>query len=175
MSNRLMKGLLFQLTLGAVVVSLTGIAYTSGLSTVRIEDRCDPATFNAVVGDGTCVADLGTTFDEFIAELAATQSVEHWRFKEDEFHIRAGEAVNAFNIGGEVHSFTHVQNFGGGVVGVLNDLSGAGAITPECAAGFVPVFPGTSSAPQVLTTTGVHRFQCCIHPWMRSEVTVRNR
>jgi plastocyanin len=175
MPQRTVKGLLFQLTLAAVVVWLTGIAaYTSGLQTVRIEDRCDPATFNEAVGDGTCIADLGTTFDEFIAELVADQEARHWRFKEDEFHVDAGEAVNSFNIGGEVHSFTHVQNFGGGVVPVLNDLSGAGPITAECAAGFVPVFPGTSSAPQVLKP-GLHRFQCCIHPWMRSEVTVRRR
>ena len=173
MSQRTSRSMALHLGLGVVVASLTGVAvYTSGVSTIRIEDRCDPASFNAAVAPGTCVQDGGTTFDEFIAELRATGVAEHWRFKEDEFHIRAGEAVNAFNIGGEVHSFTEVRNFGGGVVQVLNDLSGAGPTIQECTA-LVPVPPGTTTAAKVLTRPGVHKFQCCIHPWMRSEVTVR--
>src|SRR5215510_6884185 len=105
MSQRSTRSLALHLGLGVVVASLTGVGvYTSGVNTVRIEDRCDPASFDAAVGPGTCIQDGGTTFDEFIAELQATGVAEHWRFKEDEFHIRAGEAVNAFNIGGEVHS-----------------------------------------------------------------------
>ena len=175
MSGRSMRSVALQLGLGVIVASLTGVAvYTSGVNTVRLEDRCDPASFDAAVAPGTCVKDLGTTFDEFLAELQATGVAHHWRFKEDQFQIRAGEAVNALNIGGEVHSFTEVQNFGGGVVPLLNDLSGAGGIVPECTA-LVPVLPDGTSAPKVLTTPGVHKFQCCIHPWMRSEITVRRR
>jgi plastocyanin len=173
MSQRSIRSLALHLGLGVVVASLAGVAvHSSSVSTVRIEDRCDPATFDAAVAPGTCVQDGGTTFDEFIAELQATGVAHHWRFKEDEFDIRAGQAVNAFNIGGEVHSFTEVKNFGGGVVSVLNDLSGAGPIIQECKA-LVPVLPGAASEVKVLTTPGVHKFQCCIHPWMRSEVTVR--
>lgn len=175
MSERSLKGLALHLALGVAVVSLTGVAVSSsGVRTVRIEDRCDPATFNAAVGDGTCVGDGDETFEEFIAEVTDDQEARHWRFKEDAFEVRVGEAVNTFNIGGEVHSFTAVAQFGGGVVPLLNDLSGNPVFAPECAA-FVPVFPNASGAPVVLNKTGVQRFQCCIHPWMRTEVTVRRR
>ena len=175
MSERSIRSLALHLVLGAAVVSLTGVAVSSSsVRTVRIEDRCDPATFNAVLGDGACVGDGEETFDEFIAELEATKEARHWRFKEDDFDVRAGEAVNTFNIGGEVHSFTKVATFGGGVVPPLNDLSGNPVFAPECAA-LEAILPGGSSEPMVLTTPGVHRFQCCIHPWMRTEVTVRRR
>lgn len=175
MSERSLKGLALHLVLGAAVVSLTGVAVSSSdVRTVRIEDRCDPATFNAAVGDGTCVGDGDETFDEFIAELTDDQEARHWRFKEDQFDARVGDAVNTFNIGGEVHSFTAVAKFGGGVVPILNDLSGNPEFAPECAA-LVPIFPGASGPAVTLNTPGVKRFQCCIHPWMRTEVTVRRR
>jgi hypothetical protein len=187
MSRRSVKGLVLHLALAGVVTALSGAAlYSSSLTTVRLEDRCDPATFNAAIGPGTCVGDRDTTFDEFVAEIAATGEARHWRFKEDEFHVRAGESVNSFNIGGESHTFTRVANFGGGFVPLLNDLSGAGAIVPECiptpnpqgqlvAPGPELVAPGADGNPVLLTKTGVQRFQCCVHPWMRSEVTVRSR
>lgn len=187
MSERSIRGLALHLVLGVAVVSLTGVAVSSSsVRTVRIEDRCDPATFNAVLGDGACVGDGEETFDEFIAELEATREARHWRFKEDDFDVRVGEAINTFNIGGEAHTFTNVAQFGGGFVPELNALSGAGGIVPECipvvneAGQFVspgPLleFPGQSGADRTLTRTGVERFQCCIHPWMRTEVTVRRR
>src|SRR5262249_33861832 len=96
MSQRNSRSMALHLGLGVVVASLTVVAvYTSGVSTIRIEDRCDPASFNAAVRPGTCVQDGGTTFDEFIAELRATGVAEHWRFKEEEVHIRARRAGKA--------------------------------------------------------------------------------
>jgi hypothetical protein len=188
MSQRSFKSLVLHLVLGAVVVSLSGAAlYSSGMQTVRIEDRCDPTTFNAALQDpNACVGDGDTTFDEFIAQVIANGGAEHWRFKEDEFHVRAGESVNSFNLGGEAHTFTPVKNFGGGFVDLLNQLSGAGPIVPECIPtpdadgnlvkpGPVLVFPDTNGDPNLLATKGVQRFQCCVHPWMRSVVTVRTR
>jgi hypothetical protein len=32
--------------------------------------------------------------------------------------------------------------------------------------------PGQTSVPQTLSV-GVHKFQCLVHPWMRTVVTVR--
>jgi plastocyanin len=176
-SKRSVKGFVFHVALAGVVAALSGAAlYSSGLQTVRLEDRCDPETFNAALGDGTCVGDRNTTFDEFNAEFAATGSVDHWSFKEDEFHVRKGESVNSFNIGGEAHTFTPVAQFGGGFVPPLNAF--AGPTVPECAlpgvlATLVPA--GGESDPIVLDTKGVQRFQCCIHPWMQSVVTVRKK
>ena len=38
---------------------------------IRLLDDCDPATFNAVLGDGACIGNGHTTFAEFIEELEA--------------------------------------------------------------------------------------------------------
>jgi hypothetical protein len=62
-----------------------------------------------------------------------------------------------------------VNEFGGGLVPPLN-----GALTPapECNPGAV-VFLRNGQA-QTLTglDPGLHKFQCCIHPWMRGTVRV---
>jgi plastocyanin len=188
MFQRSLRSFTIHIGLAGAVASLSGVAlYSSGSQTVRIEDRCDPATFNAALEDpNACVGDGDTTFDEFIADTIANGGAEHWRFKEDEFHVRVGESVKSFNEGGEAHTFTPVAKFGGGFVDVLNVLSGAGAIVPECiptldkdknfvAPGPEFVFPNAAGKSKLLDTKGVQRFQCCVHPWMRSVVTVRNR
>jgi hypothetical protein len=43
-------------------------------------DDCDPATFNAMFGPGTCVKDGTTTFQAFIAQLLAQGRAPAWRF-----------------------------------------------------------------------------------------------
>src|ERR1051325_9972648 len=40
---------------------------------VRIQDQCDPATFNATFGPGTCTGSGQTTFDHFIGEVTNAQ------------------------------------------------------------------------------------------------------
>src|SRR4051794_8330180 len=47
--------------------------------TVKMRDDCDPATFNANVGPGTCAGKGDTTFQEFTAELAKEGQVGDWR------------------------------------------------------------------------------------------------
>jgi plastocyanin len=97
-----------------------------------------------------------------------------WLFAPGIVRLREGQAVQARNIGGEAHTFTEVDDFGGGIVPVLNDLSGNPVPAPECVqlgpADFIP--PGGVSAPDV-EEPGVHHYQCCIHPWMRADVVVR--
>jgi plastocyanin len=82
--------------------------------------------------------------------------------------------VQAQNNGGEVHTFTEVDEFGGGIVPPLNVLSGNPLPAPECLqlglGDFIPA--GGQSAPD-LEDPGVHHYQCCIHPWMRADVIVR--
>ena len=175
-----------------VVVSLLVIAAAAivGKSAVefRIRDDCDPATFNAAVGPGTCVEtfDGDTTFEEFLEELGEDKEVGSWRFNPDETRVDRGQATLLESRAGETHTFTRVAKFGGGFVPVLNDLSGAGEIVPECGVGEIPAPPSNTN---IFVPAGAHvpgptggsadlprgktRWQCCIHPWMRSEITVR--
>src|SRR4051812_17957355 len=91
--------------LGAVVaLLLLGFAGTAQADSgsgkgraevVRIQDRCDPDTFNAALGDGACVGDGDTTFDEFNDEFLAKGSVGHWRFHPEDLTIRVGQSVKA--------------------------------------------------------------------------------
>jgi len=152
---------------------------------VNMMDACDPETFNATIGPGTCVQRQGgVTFSEFIAELTRTQKAGAWHFAPPQFTAGAGLTLVAVNQGGEVHSFTTVANFGGGFIAPLNALSGNTALAPECAAvvggvlvpgpGFLPrrVPPGGTTT-VTLGGAGMVKFQCCIHPWMRSVVRVQ--
>ena len=83
----------------------------------------------------------------------------------------------AINRGGEVHTFTEVEEFGGGIVPPLNDLSHNPVVAPECAS-LDPddfVAPGATYREEALEHAGTARFQCCIHPWMRLEVKVAEK
>jgi hypothetical protein len=160
-----------------LAAALTGVAARltaeQSAQVVQVRDDCDPATFNAAIGDGTCIGDGDTTFADFLAEVTAKQSAEQWRFNPD--RMSEPRRIVAQNRGGETHTFTRVAAFGGGVVGLLNDLSGNPDPAPECKDGAkfgASVVPPGASLP-VNSVAGGDKFQCCIHPWMRT--TVRNR
>jgi hypothetical protein len=138
-----------------------------------MSDDCDSATFNARNGPGTCIGGGRTTFDQFVAQLQAFQFAPLWRFEPPSAEVHRNTVLVAKNIGAEVHTFTHVQNFGGGIVPLLNQLTNNPIETPECkalGAGDM-VAPGDSFE---LSTHRVHaremKIQCCIHPWMRTVV-----
>ena len=89
-----------------------------------------------------------------------------------------GQSIVIENRGGETHTFTPVAEFGGGFVTELNGISGNPVPAPECLnfglivfipAGGIEVGPtaGSSELP-----VGSHKFQCCIHPWMRTVIDV---
>jgi plastocyanin len=162
-----------------IAVGLAGFAsrtvgFASDVRIVAMNDQCDPESFNAAVGPGTCVNNGGVSFDKFIAELMHTQQAGAWHFTPDPVRLRDGQAVQAQNHGGETHTFTEVDEFGGGIVPPLNELSGNPVPAPEClqlgGGDFIP--PGGKSDADV-ETPGVHHYQCCIHPWMRTDVIVR--
>ena len=158
----------------------TAVAVGSGGPRVLMKDDCDPATFNAAIGPGTCVGNGTTTFQSFVAQLQANglianKSAKGWAFSPVRLDVDAGRSFVAVNRGGETHSFTEVANFGGGCVAILNALLGGLTAVPEC--GNPAKFPGTLvPAGGTLTVSGlspgVHRFECLIHPWMRAVVTV---
>jgi hypothetical protein len=143
-------------------------------------DECDPTTFNAALGPDFCknVA-LGsfTTLADLFAEAQAGHPDPNWDFEPDTVNIKEDTNLSVVDQGGEPHTFTEVAHFGGGFIPELN---GPGEQTiPECAGGFGKVavaktrilqgsqvqIPGLSK--------GEHRFECCIHPWMRVKVEVK--
>jgi plastocyanin len=159
-----------------LLVPTAGASAASATRQVQMLDDCDPATFNAAIGPGTCVKDGGTTFQAFIGQLLAQGRAPAWRFAPGQLKLDAGGTLAAHNRGGEDHTFTEVANFGGGCIAALNDLLGLTPV-PECAG-----FPGGAFAATLVpaggtvTTAplppGIHRYECLIHPWMQTTVTV---
>jgi len=90
-----------------------------------------------------------------------------WRNEPSHSEFEEGEKIHVRNAGGRGHTFTEVAQFGGGFVGGLN----VGTQTaPECAAA-VALPPG-ARVTLAASGVGIHRFQCCIHPWMRATIRV---
>ena len=118
-----------------------------------MRDDCDPAHLRRGRGSGTCVGDGDTLFQDFIDEVLGTGSAEKWRFNSD--RTEADRAVNAENRGGETHSFTEVNHFGGGFIPVLNGgqvplvecaaRDQNGALIPDGKGNFVPALPAILS------------------------------
>ena len=143
---------------------------------VAILDDCDPedAAWNAT---GGCVLRGGVVTEaEFIALLTSPLSlsvVGHpaWRMDPTYLRVANGTTVRVSNLGGRLHTFTKVAQFGGGRVPPLNvGLTAA----PECA----PTAPNPNNLPPgerlelSNLSAGNHRYQCCIHPWMRALIKV---
>ena len=104
--------------------------------TIHIRDYCDPASFDAAVGPGTCVRDTSDgaiTFSGFVTELGADKSVGAWRFAPEQILVSQGTTLQLQNLGGETHTFTEVKRFGGGFLDFLNVPSGNPVPAPECA------------------------------------------
>ena len=143
---------------------------------VTMFDACDPETFNAAIGDGTCIRSGGVRFDKFLEQLGLHHSIGGWHFAPPSVSMRVGQTLVAQNRGGETHTFTEVEEFGGGIVPLLNQLTGLTTVAPECqrlAGGdFIP--PGGSSSEKE-EEAGVEKYQCCIHPWMRAEVRIKEK
>ena len=172
----------------AAALVLTG---TSNPLAIRIQGPCDPATFNAAIGPGTCVGNGEITFAHFITELTAAQKVGSWHFDPAAGTVAPGTVLSLENRAGETHTFTKVKEFGGGFIGFLNQLSGTPVPAPECAlvAGGMliprPESPsnifveaetteaGPTAGGPVLPSGTTTKFQCCIHPWMRTELRTK--
>jgi len=195
------RKLLFVTTITIALAICAFILFTrvvgaqSNTITILMRDACDPVTFNAAVGPGTCVAgDHGTTpFGLFIEELTQDRIAGAWRFnplldasagnfKLVTLNLTAGQQTVIQNLGGETHTFTRVKEFGGGNVPPLNALSGNPVPAPECSVSLpesntnVIVEAGKSEAGPTAGTSAlpeeVTKWQCCIHPWMRMIVAV---
>ena len=145
-------------------------------------DECDPKTFNAALGPDFCkniaLAPLGfaTKLAELFKEAAAGTPDPGWDFEPDIVRIKEGTPLSVVDEGGEPHTFTEVKKFGGGFVEGLN---GGEEMVPECEGGFKNLEVARTRVIQGSTiqvpglSKGEHRFQCCIHPWMRVKVEVK--
>jgi plastocyanin len=149
------------------------------LAQVVALDECDPTTFNVALGPDFCkniALGYSTTLTDLLQEAANGTPDPKWDFEPDTLHIPEGTIVSVVDQGGEPHTFTEVRNFGGGFIPGLN---GGAAPVPECAAGFSSVAVAKTRILQGSHTEvtglakGEHRFQCCIHPWMRMTVDVK--
>ena len=167
-------------TMAAIVALLlvpaAGASAAGATRQVQMLDDCEPATFNAAIGPGTCIKDGTTTFQAFIGQLLAQGRAPAWRFAPGQLRLDASGRLQANNRGGEDHTFTEVAAFGGGCIQVLNDLLGLTPV-PECAGFPGGAFEATTVVPGGTVTTvalppGIHRYECLIHPWMQTTVTV---
>jgi hypothetical protein len=143
---------------------------------INMLDNCDGDTFNANIRPGACVRNGGLKFDDFIAQLTRLGFVGSWHFSRPVTNARVGDSLLVTNRGGEEHTFTEVEEFGGGIVANLNDLAGVPNVAPEC----LNLAPGDFVAPgQTFTETedeeGDEKYQCCIHPWMRLDLHVTEK
>jgi plastocyanin len=167
-----------------LVPAPAGLAQEDSVTPAQIValDECDPTTFNAVLGPDFCknvalafAAPFATKFNDLFAEAAAGTPDPAWDFEPDHLTIKKGTPLVVVNQGGEPHTFTKVAHFGGGFIAPLN---GTESTVAECAGGFKDVAVARTrilqgSQLQVAgLPEGTHRFQCCIHPWMRVTVEV---
>jgi hypothetical protein len=173
-------------------------------TTIRMWDACDPVTFNAEFGAGTCIPGHHgqTLLGDFVGELQSDHIAGGWRFdplfdasagrfKLVKVELEPGDHTMIMNNGGELHTFTRVERFGGGFIDFLNGLTGNPVPAPECAqvlgdGSLAPqpetdsnIFveagttePGPTAGSSVLPN-GVSRWECCIHPWMRMNIVVK--
>lgn len=158
------------------LVMTVSVVTASSVRELRIEDRCDVATFPSASG---CQGSGGVSFQEFMVKLNP-QDGGHgaWRFNFGRKHINIDETLKAINVGGEPHTFTKVQKFGGGCVPDLNTPLG---LTPVAECSDPNIFNSTVVASNnslemkgVNLGVGTHNFECLIHPWMKIAIEVRS-
>src|SRR3954447_46661 len=139
------------ITTAIAVAALAGLAIPASADAkngghvrkVRMQDRCDPASFNATFGPGTCVEHNGEliTVDEFFAALnpVSHRGSPKWNMHPDMIDIKMGDSLTVSVRGGEFHTFTEVPDFGpegviAGCIPPLNGLLGlTGPMPADCA------------------------------------------
>jgi len=141
---------------------------------VNMTDACDPDTFNNAGFGHICDRSGGIKFDDFIATLTKFGFIQAWRFAPSMAKVDVGQTIAAVNRGGETHTFTQVANFGGGIIEDLNRITNNPTPAPECTTLDTDDFvvPGATYRENV-EHSGLVKFQCCIHPWMRLEAVSR--
>jgi plastocyanin len=157
---------------GLAAMLACGAASAVAAERISIKDYCDPSDPGWAPTGGCLLKEGDVTFAEFNALLTSmfsTAVVGHpaWRFQPSFVESDPDGSIRVTNDGGRQHTFTEVAAFGGGFVPPLN----IGLVeAPECANATV-ISPGERVVIRGLAE-GDHKFQCCIHPWMRALVKV---
>ena len=155
---------------------LPATAHDDHDSKVVIRDDCEPNDPGYAPTGGCLRKEGDVSFAEFGAELssplAPTSLIGHqaWRMDPPYIKIDADDTLMVRNRGGRAHTFTEVQNFGGGKI-PSPALNKGLATAPECLVS-TDIAPGGKAEVTGLTE-GNHQFQCCIHPWMRAIIKVK--
>src|SRR4051794_41624629 len=159
------------LSLLALAIVAPGSAVAGGVRNLQVLDRCDPASFNAMFGDGVCtVRTSGVPVEQFLRRVNPEDfGHDAWRFSPGRLTLKRGQVLQLDNRGGETHSFTEVVDFGGGIIPPLNAVfpPGTPLARPIGDLRFIP--PGEQldvSGPP----TGTPLFECLTPPWMEATV-----
>jgi plastocyanin len=153
---------------------------TSSDNTVVMMDNCLPGDPGWDPSGGCAqrpnLGDVSVMeFGQLLTSPLISSLVGHpsWRNEPSHLLVKPGQRVRVTNKGGRAHTLTKVANFGGGSVGGFNI---AMTRAPECPA--TPPEVQDAVAPGATATInglepGLHKFQCCFHPWMRATVRVQ--
>jgi hypothetical protein len=164
----------------AMTNTVTLVADGDDGTKMTLLDDCDPrigAGWNTATDATQCIRSEGSVtraeFGAFLASPLSLSVVGHpaWRIAPTYLKPETGDRISVRNGGGRGHTFTEVADYGGGFIPVPALNMGL-TEAPECVAA-----PSTVIAPGGrITLTGLavgnHKFQCCIHPWMRALVKV---
>lgn len=142
--------------------------------TILALDNCDPSDkgFDA---SGGCKLEKGDVTLEEFNKLVPQGGHPSWHFEPSYITIKEGQTLKVKNRGGRTHTFTEVEEFGGGFIAPLN----AAVVTPpapECQKKEVTdasTIPPGGMLKIKEDEAGLELYQCCIHPWMRVAVRVR--
>ena len=144
---------------------------------ILILDDCDPDD-PAWAPTGGCLLKQGRVtnaeFNLLLRSPLSLSTVGHpaWRNEPSYLDIGPDKSVRVTNAGGRLHTFTEVAQFGGGRVPPLN----IGLVpAPECTIPSTTDVPPGESMRIMNLAVGIHRFQCCIHPWMRELIAVTDK
>lgn len=108
-------------------------------------------------------------FSPLISALVGHPS---WRHEPSHLNANRSGRVRVINRGGRAHTFTKVASFGGGSVPPFNvGMTRAPECPPTPADVEDAIGPGQAGTLPGLES-GLHKFQCCFHPWMRATVRI---
>ena len=107
--------------IGTVILSAGLVGRAAEVKTVQMLDVCDPESFNGLFDPGgdpkddVCFSSHpGVNVNTFLHVLANAHKIGAWHFAPGTVRLQEGQAFQAYNKGGEVHTFTEVEKFGGG-------------------------------------------------------------
>lgn len=150
------------------LVALPATTLARDTTKVFVMDRCEPESFDAAVEPGTCVRNGGVTFEKFARRLNPQDGGHNaWRFSRHDVVLGPDQRLTLINNGGEVHSFTEVADFGAGFVPELNAALPPGT-PPAQPVGDLNFMAAGETLELEPLPAGTHRFECLIHPWMRT-------